>query len=151
MPKKLRKKDKTKSDKRVRHRAYSLEKKVREGSLDLRTKEGYFCRQIKKMVLDDLGGPSNLSNRQWILLDIILIPKLIFYHQIAEWNLKHGKIVDEKGKLTSSLANNFLSFGAELRRDLEKLYSWGDNPHLDERVKIAQMMQDIAANKQEEK
>ncbi|HIC90655.1 MAG TPA: hypothetical protein EYP21_01045 [Syntrophaceae bacterium] len=134
-------------DRRIKHGVYKLMKRLKRGELDGRSTPAKFLQEIRQLILDDLGGPSNLTNRQYILLDTILLPQLLFYRTMAEYAMTQGnKIIDEEGNLIGCLGHNFLAYGENIRRNLERLYQWGKNSDMDWRLKLAQAMQNIEGN-----
>jgi hypothetical protein len=72
--------------------------------------------------VENLGGESNLSNAQRLILDGIK-SKLIVLLCISRFADQKMELVNEKGELLSALGKNFLSYSESVRRDVETLFA----------------------------
>ena len=104
------------------HGGYKELKRWKEGKLpDRRTHFGRHIAAVEQNILDDLGGPGALTQKQRLLLDRI-IEKLIFLERIGAWSMEQERIVDSKGELLPCLGKSYIAFNNALRLDLQALY-----------------------------
>lgn len=107
------------------HGAYSKEVQARYS--DLRTKEGQKLHAVVQGLIDDLGGPENVSTAQNIIIGNIK-SKLMILFQISDYADKNGDVIDKKtGTLMPCLGRNYISYSEALRRDLEALQKFSGN------------------------
>lgn len=78
--------------------------------------------QVMDSLVEDLGGPAQISAGQQILLGNIR-SRLITLWQIGEFADRQESVISEGGQLLPCLGKNYTSFAEGLRRDLESLYS----------------------------
>jgi hypothetical protein len=104
----------------LRHGAWS--KHVRKRYSDLRTTEGQRLENVIRGLIADLGGNSEISSAQRLLLDNVR-SKLIVLFQISSHVDKQESLINEKGELLPCLGKNYTSYAESLRRDLEALFS----------------------------
>ncbi len=97
---------------------------VRRRYTDRRTREGKQLARVMEGLTKDLGGPECLTAAQQILLASIQ-SKLIVLLQIGKFTDGSLRLVSETGELPPALGRSYLSYAAELRRDLEALSRMG--------------------------
>jgi len=109
------------------HGVYAAIARLRKGqkALDLRTRAGKLIQRTVDELVDALGGPTNISPLQRVIVDRVK-EKLLIMHLINQHlvSLK-GEITTKDGRLIPILGENYLRWGAELRRDLEALQRLG--------------------------
>ncbi len=105
---------------RISHGAYSTQIALKY--MDRRTREGKQLKQVVSGLVADLGGESNISTAQRLLLDSIRA-KLVVVMQISKWVAAQPLVIDSSGNLPSCLAQVFTRYSDSLRRDLEVLFS----------------------------
>ena len=101
------------------HGAYS--KHVRKRYSDYRTREGKQLRAVMNGLVDDLGGHSEISASQRLLLDGIR-SKMIVTLQIGKYADAQDSIITDGGELLPVLGKNFTAYSESLRRDLQSLH-----------------------------
>lgn len=97
------------------HGAYQLKSKLEQGKLDLRSSAGQAMKRLREAFHADLGG--DLSTAQKALVDRA-ITKIMIAELVEAWTLKQTSIISTSGELPPVLKQNYLSWSAELRRDL---------------------------------
>ena len=70
----------------------------------------------------DLGGPSELTSAQKLLLESIR-SKLIVVFQISKYVDRQESIINDAGELLPCLGRHYTTYAESLRRDLEALFS----------------------------
>lgn len=95
---------------------------------DRRTNEGKRLAMIIKAIVDDLGGPKELSAPQRVLVDVSIRPKLITMLSIGQYIDKQTSIISEDGTLLKCLSQNYLAFSNSLRLDLVTLVRSSQGP-----------------------
>ena len=104
----------------LKHGAHS--EHVRKRYSDKRTKEGRQLSTIMDTLVNDLGGNSDITSAQRLLLDSIR-SKIMVILQISKFVDRHESIIDSEGTLLPCLGKNFITYSESLRRDLEALFS----------------------------
>jgi len=107
------------------HGAYALIAGLKRGKkvIDRRTKLGRAILDTIDTLKKELGG--NITQSQQILLDRIT-ERLAILHLISSYAFQHNqKIINGRGELMPCLGRSYLSWAAELRRDLEALERLG--------------------------
>ena len=104
----------------MRHGAFS--KQIRQRYSDKRTREGKALALVIKGLIADLGGASNLSSAQCLIIDNIK-SKLIVLFQIGKHVDQRESIISDQGELIPCLGRNYTSYAESLRRDLEVLFA----------------------------
>lgn len=102
---------------KVRHGLYSVKAKLERGKLDLRSSMGQAMKRLRADLEASLGGRDQLSAQEVALLDRIVV-KLLVLESIETWALQQPKLIKRGGLLPPVLSRNYLSWSAELRRDL---------------------------------
>ncbi|MCK4488179.1 MAG: hypothetical protein KAU38_15650 [Desulfobacterales bacterium] len=104
----------------LKHGAHSdhIKRKYADG----RTKEAKQLKAIIQGLVDDLGGHSDLTAAQRLILDNIR-SKLIVLIQIGKHVEKHESLINDKGELLPCLGRNYTTYSESLRRDLEALFA----------------------------
>ena len=103
-----------------KHGAMSINRRRRFS--DRRTTDGKRLALILDAIVQDLGGPKDLSAAQRVLLDTSIRPKLITLHCIGQYLDRQENIIDGDGSLIKCLGQNYLAFSNSLRLDLTALY-----------------------------
>ena len=104
----------------VKHGAYSST--VRKRYSDKRTSEGKQLAGIINGLIGDLGGNTNITSAQRLLLENIR-SKLIVVMQISKYADRQISLINSDGELLPVLGKNFTAYSESLRRDLESLFS----------------------------
>ncbi len=95
---------------------------IRKRYSDKRTTEGQQLATVMQRLVEDLGGASEISAPQTLLLDNIR-SKLIVLFQISKYVDGQASIINETGELLPCLGRNYTVYTESLRRDLEALFS----------------------------
>jgi hypothetical protein len=101
----------------VRHGLYSLKSKLERGKIDLRSAVGQAMKRRRADLENSLGGRDQLSAQETALLDRVVV-KVLVLESVEAWALKQPRLVRRGGNLPPVLSRNYLSWSAELRRDL---------------------------------
>ena len=88
----------------------ALSKHIHKRYRDKRTKEGRRLKAIIDGIVADLGGPSEISNTQNIILSNIRL-KLIVIFQIIQYSQDNfGALIGDDGKLVPCLDRNIIFY-----------------------------------------
>ena len=104
----------------LKHGAHSDHIKRRYA--DGRTKEAKGLQAIIQGLVEDLGGQSDLTSAQQLILDNIR-SKLIVLLQIGKYVERQDSIINKAGELLPCLGRNYTTYSESLRRDLEALFA----------------------------
>lgn len=103
---------------RTKHGAYRLKLALEHGQIDGRSAVGQALKRLRSSFETSLGG--QLSMQEAALVDRAVV-KLVILESIERWALQQSQLIAPDGRLPGVLARNYLSWSAELRRDLQAL------------------------------
>jgi hypothetical protein len=106
------------------HGAYQAVRLYKERPLDLRRADHRFLSEWKKSLIDDLGGPGEISVLQAALTDQC-VSLLIILSAMASYVEENG-IVGKDGELVGCLKQSFISYQNSLRLHLAQVYDYGN-------------------------
>lgn len=104
---------------RLTHGAHS--RTIRQRYSDKRTREGKALAEIISGLINDLGGPDELTTGHNILLSNIKA-KLIVVMQIGKFSDRAESLINPSGEIIPALGRNFVTYTESLRRDIECLF-----------------------------
>lgn len=112
---------------------------MRKRFSDYRTAEGKKLRAIIRGLVEDLGGATNCTTAQMIVLSRIE-EKLQVLARIGAYVDLQPSILNKKGELIGCLGRGYTTYAESVRRDLEALYAFGGRtqskvPSLEEYIK----------------
>ena len=122
----------------LKHGAYS--KHVHRRYADGRYREAKQLNAVMKGLVEDLGGQSELTAAQSLLLNNIR-SKLIVLFQIGAFVDQQESIINEKGELLPCLGRGYTTYAEALRRDLEALFAIKKRPAIQSYEKTLKALQ----------
>lgn len=89
---------------------------------DLRTREGKALRSVLDALVEDLGGESELTVGQKLVLGR-LKAKMISLALIDQWIDRQVELITSGGDVAPVMRNAHLAYSDSLRKDVEALYN----------------------------
>lgn len=102
------------------HGAWTLKRAIDNKRLDMRSEAGQAVKRLRAQLETDLGGADSLSTQERLLVDRI-VKKTLIIETLEIYALGRKTIFKRNGELIGALGRHYLSFAAELRRDLQTL------------------------------
>ena len=122
----------------LKHGAFS--KQIHRRYSDGRYKEAKRLNTVMNGLVEDLGGQSELTAAQSLLLNNIR-SKLIVLFQIGAFVDEQETIINEKGELLPCLGRGYTTYAEALRRDLEALFAIKKKPAIQSYEKTLRALQ----------
>lgn len=107
----------------IKHGLSTLKKAVKElgnRSIDPRTKVGRALKQWKSEIIQDLGGPDNISAQQAELVSLAVTTKLLL-DSVTVWLLRQPSIVNKRNRTLYPVVLQRQTLADALCRYLDKL------------------------------